>query len=79
MNNLRKKYDIFGQMDSDKFMDFMIDFFDNMGMNRPNYEMELPINCTYCPFHKECQTFENEETTCLEFLLTKLKPDEVKK
>lgn len=79
MNSNRKKYDIFGQMDSDKFMDFMIDFFDNMGMNRPNYEMELPINCTYCPFHKECQTFENEETTCLEFLLTKLKPDEVKK
>jgi hypothetical protein len=73
MNNSRKKYDIFGQMDSDKFMDFIIDLFDNMGMNRPNYEMELPINCTYCPFHKECQTFENEETTCLEFLLTKLK------
>ena len=79
MNNLRKKYDIFGRMDSDKFMDFMIDFFDNMGMNRPNYEMELPLNCTYCPFHKECQSFANEETTCLEFLLTKLKPDEVKK
>ena len=78
MNSNRKKYDIFGQMDSDKFMDFMIDFFDNMGMNRPNYEMELPINCTYCPFHKECQTFENEETTCLEFLLTKLKSDEMK-
>lgn len=78
MNNARKKYGIFGQMDSDKFMDFMIDFFDNMGMNRPNYEMELPINCTYCPLHKECQTFENEESTCLEFLLTKLKPDEVK-
>lgn len=79
MNNSRKKYDIFSQMDSDKFFDFIIDLFDNMGMNRPNYEMELPISCTYCPFHKECETFENEESTCLEFLLTKLKPDEVTK
>ena len=84
MNDSRKKYDIFGQMDSDKFFDFIIDLFDNMGMNRPNYEMELPINCTYCPFHKECEEFgsislENEEVTCLEFLLNKLKPDEVKK
>ena len=78
MNNARKKYEIFGQIDSEKFMDFMIDFFVNMGMNRPNYEMELPLNCSYCPYHKESQTFENEETTCLEFLLTKLKPDEVK-
>ena len=78
MNNSRKKYEIFAQMDGDKFLDFIVDLFDNMGMNRPNYEMELPINCTYCPFHKECQAFENEETTCLEFLLSRLKPDEVK-
>ena len=78
MNNLRKKYNIFSQMDSDKFFDFIIDLFDNMGMERKGLEMELPISCSYCPFHKECQTFENEETTCLEFLLTKLKPDEVK-
>ena len=79
MNNSRKKYDIFGQMDSDKFMDFIIDLFDNMGMSREGLEMELPINCSYCPFRKECKTFENDEATCLEFLLTKLKPDEVKK
>ena len=79
MNNSRKKYEVFRQMDSDKFFDFIIDLFDNMGMNREGLEMELPINCSYCPYDKECQTFENEETTCLEFLLTKLKPDEVKK
>ena len=78
MNNSRKKYNLFSQMDSDKFFEFMIDVFDNMGMNRQGYELELPINCPYCPYHKECQTFENEETTCLEFLLTKLKPDEVR-
>ena len=78
MNNSRKKYDIFGQMDSDKFMDFMIDFFDNMGMKHEGHKMDLPIDCSYCPYYKECETFENDEATCLEFLLTKLKPDEVK-
>jgi hypothetical protein len=69
MNNSRKKYEIFGQMDSDKFMDFMIDFFDNMGMR----ETDLPLNCSYCPFKKKCNQLEDTEMTCLEFLLTKLK------
>ena len=78
MDNSKRKYEIFGQMDSDKFMDFIITLFDNMGMKREGYEMELPISCSYCPYHKECEQFENEETDCLEFLLTKLKPDEVK-
>ena len=34
MNDNRKKYELFGQMDPVKFMDFMIDFLDNLGMNR---------------------------------------------
>jgi hypothetical protein len=70
---IKRNYQIFGEMNADKFMDFMIDMFDNMGMNRPGYEMELPINCTYCPFHKECTEHEDEDISCLEFLLTKLK------
>ena len=78
MNNSRKKYEIFGQMDGDKFLDFIVDVFDNMGMKREGYEMELPISCPCCPFHKECERYEDEEITCLEFLLTKLRPDEVK-
>ena len=69
----RKRYEIFGQMNPDKFMDFIIDLFDNMGMKRDNYDMELPINCSYCPFQKECEAFEDKDATCLEFLLTKLK------
>ena len=77
MNNTKKKYEIFGQMDGDKFLDFIVDLFDNMGMKREGLELELPINCSYCPFHKECEAFEDEDATCLEFLLTKLKPDEV--
>ena len=71
--NTPKRYEIFGQMDADKFMDFIIDLFDNMGMKRENYDMELPINCSYCPLHTECKAFEDEDATCLEFLLTKLK------
>ena len=78
MNNAKKKYEIFGQMDSDKFFDFVVDLFDNMGMKKEGLELDLPINCSYCPFHKECERCEDEEITCLEFLLTKLKPDEVK-
>ena len=73
MNQNNKKYDIFGQMDSDKFMEFIIDLFDNMGMNRETYDMMLPIDCSYCPLRKECQEYEDDDTTCLEFLLTKLK------
>ena len=68
-----KRYDIFSQMDSDKFIEFIINLFDNMGMNRENYDMELPISCTYCPLHKECEAFGDDDTDCLEFLLTKLK------
>ena len=79
MNNSRKKYEIFGQMDLDKFLDFIIDLFDNMGMKREGLEMELPIDCCYCPCREECKADEDKETTCLEFLLTKLRPDEVKK
>lgn len=73
MNNSRKKYEIFGQMDGDKFLDFIVDLFDNMGMKREGHEMELPVECSYCPYQRECQAFENDETTCLEFLLTKLR------
>ena len=69
-----KRYEIFGQMDSDKFMEFIIDLFDNMGMNRDtDGTSTLPINCEQCPFHKECQEWPDDDTTCLEFLLTKLK------
>lgn len=68
-----KRYEIFGQMNADKFMDFIIELFDNMGMKREPYDMELPVNCSYCPYHKECQAFEDEDANCLEFLLTKLK------
>ena len=78
MTKIPKNYQIFGQMDADKFMDFMINFFDNMGMKRPGYEMELPLDCSYCPFQKECENYENLDATCLHFLLTKLSPDEVK-
>ena len=69
-----KRYEIFGQMDSDKFMEFIIDLFDNMGMREDiDGTSTLPIECTHCPLYKECQEFEDDETTCLEFLLTKLK------
>lgn len=71
--NRPKRYEIFGQMDTDKFMDFIIDLFDNMGMKREGRGMDLPIQCGYCPFYKECQAYEDDDTTCLEFLLTKLK------
>ena len=70
---ISKKYEMFGQMDANKFMDFIIDLFDNMGMNRENYDMELPVNCSYCPYHKECQAFEDDEKRCLEFLAEVLK------
>lgn len=50
MNINTNKYDLFDQMDSNKFMDFIVELFDNMGMKRDNYDMDLPINCFYCPF-----------------------------
>ena len=68
-----RRYEIFGQFDGDKFIDFMVGVFDNMGMKREGQDMELPINCSYCPFRKDCEAFEDEDATCLEFLLTKLK------
>ena len=63
------KYDIFGHMDANKSMDFIVNFFDNMGMR----ETDLPLDCSYCPLKKECNQLEDTEMTCLEFLLTKLK------
>ena len=68
-----KRYEIFGQFNGDKFIDFMVEMFDNMGMKREGQDMELPINCSYCPLRKDCEAFEDEDATCLEFLLTKLK------
>jgi hypothetical protein len=73
MNNSRNRYEIFSQIDSDKFMDFIIDLFDNMGMKREGRGMDLPIQCGYCPFYKECQAYEDDDTTCLEFRLTRLR------
>lgn len=73
MNNSTKKYDLFSQMDSDKFFDFIIDLFDNMGMKKEGHEMELPIQCKYCPFNDDCTNLIDDELTCIEFLATKLK------
>ena len=61
-------YDLIGTVDVDKFADFIADFFNNMGSKE-----DLPLKCSYCPLKKECQAFEDEDATCLEFLLTKLK------
>ena len=44
MNDNRKKYELFAQMDPVKFMDFMIDFLDNLGMNIKYYELDLPTD-----------------------------------
>ena len=32
MSNSKKRYEIFSKMNSDNFFEFMIEFFDNMGM-----------------------------------------------
>lgn len=68
------KYELYNQMDSDKFFDFIIKFFDNMGMR----EFDLPLNCSYCPLKEECNNCNDEDITCLEFLSQKLKRDIVK-
>ena len=74
MINRPKRYDMFSQMDPDKFMEFIINLFDNMGMSKDtDGSATLPINCQQCPLYKECQAYEDDEATCLEFLLTKLK------
>ena len=69
MSNSKKRYEIFSKMNSDNFFEFMIEFFDNMGMD----DTGLPLDCSYCPFKKECNQLEDTQMTCLEFLLTKLK------
>ncbi len=74
----KKTYELFDEMDSNKFKDFIIRFFDNLGMGYPGHDMEIPLNCCYCPLHRKCKEYENSETTCLEFLAITLKPDEVK-
>ena len=77
MNDNRKKYELFAQMDPVKFMDFMIDFLDNLGMNIKYYELEIPFNCDCCPYYAECSDYRAADVSCLEYLSTKLKPDEV--
>ena len=73
MDNSTKKYSIYSQMNTDKFLEFIIDLFDNMGMNKEGHELQLPVNCSQCPFFDACQDYPDDNITCLEFLATKLK------
>ena len=73
----KKDYELFGRMNPDKFMDFIIDFFEKMGMKN----QELPLNCSYCPLRKECEKVydSDEEITCLEFLALQLSDEKERK
>lgn len=72
----KKDYELFGRMNPDKFMDFIVDFFEKMGMKN----QELPISCSYCPLKEECgKVYESgEELTCLEFLALQLSDEKEK-
>lgn len=61
-------YDLIGTVDVDKFADFIADFFNNMGSKE-----DLPLKCFHCPLKKECQNYEDDEKSCLEFLAEALK------
>ena len=61
-----KEYELFNKIDPDKFMDFIMDYFEKVGMKN----QELPIKCEYCPLIKECEkAYESDEDiTCLELV-----------
>lgn len=60
MNN---RYDMLDRMDPNKFMDFIIQLFDKMGMT----DEYIPIDCNYCPLKSECKKYDGD-LTCLQFL-----------
>lgn len=70
----KKDYELFNKIDSDKFVEFMMDYFEKAGMRN----QELPIKCEYCPLRKQCEkAYEmDEDLTCLELVARHLSNNE---